>query len=137
MIETRKVGAGSRRTGRIGDVDGWSGSELVLSIESKDENLTNPSDSTLNSFIANLAEWPDATATVLARGATDEVIDVLAAQGVSVLTRAAMRGSVARWDLNKQRLATREFYYFLVRVQRHSGLIARFEDFLVDHVITL
>jgi hypothetical protein len=136
-IETGKAGAGSKRTGRIGDVDGWSGPELVLSIEVKDEDLTDPADSALDGFIANLAEWPDATAIVVARRATDEILDSLSEQNVSMLTREAMVDSVVRWDLNKQQIATREFHYYLVRVQRHSGLISRFEEFLSANLIEL
>ncbi len=136
-IETGKVGASSRRTGRIGDVDGWSGADLVLSIEVKDEDLTDAEDATLDSFIANLAEWPDATAIVVARSADDDVTEALAEQNVAMLTRENMRHSVIRWDLNKQRLAAREMHYFLVRVQRHSGLIARYEQFLEDNAVKL
>jgi hypothetical protein len=136
-IETGKVGAGSRRVGRVGDVDGWNGPELVLSIEVKDEDISNPQDPTLDGFLANLSEWPDATAVVLTRGATDEVVEALADQSVSVLTRERMLDAVLRWDLNKQRLAAREFYYYLARVQRHSGLAQRFEAFLEEQGIDL
>jgi hypothetical protein len=136
-IETGKAGAGSKRTGRIGDVDGWSGPELVLSIEAKDAQLTDPEDPTLDSFIANLGEWPDATAIVVARGANDEVVDSLEEQNVAVITRRTMLDAVVRWDLNKQRLATREFYYYLARVERNGKLIARFDAFLCDNAIEL
>jgi hypothetical protein len=136
-IETGKAGAGSKRTGRIGDVDGWSGPELVLSIEAKDAQLTDPDDPTLNGFIRNLSEWPDATAIIVARDADDEVINSLAEQNIAVLTRERMLDAVVRWDLNKQRLATREFHYYLVRVERNGKLIARFENFLRDNAIDL
>jgi hypothetical protein len=136
-IETGKVGAGSRRTGRVGDVDGWNGPELVLSIEVKDEHLVDAEDSTLDGFLANLAEWPDATAIVVARSAEEEVADALDEQAVSLLTRESMLEAVVRWDLNKQKIAAREFYYYLVRVQRHSGLIERFEEFLEEHDLVL
>ena len=136
-IETGKVGAGSRRVGRVGNVDGWNGAELVLSIEVKDENLTEESDPALDSFLANLTEWPDATAIVVAKGASQDVVDALADQNVSVLTRESMLEAVVRWDLNKQRLAAREFLYFLVRVQRHSRLIGRFDAFLAELAIEL
>ena len=136
-IETGKVGAGSRRTGRVADIDGWNGPELVLSIEVKDEELLSTEGSALDGFLANLAEWPDATAIVVARGTSDDVVASLGEQHVSVLTRPLMYSSVIRWDLNKQKLAAREFHYFLVRVQRHSGLIDRFEAFLADKGIEL
>jgi len=136
-IETGKVGAASRTAGRVADVDGWNGAELVLSIEVKDDSLTDPEAPALDSFLANLGEWPDATAIVVCRRTTDEVIAALAEQNVSVFTRATMHDAVMRWDLNKQRLAAREFLYFLVRVQRHGGLIERFETFLRERGITL
>ncbi|MDQ5821647.1 MAG: hypothetical protein M3540_09415 [Actinomycetota bacterium] len=136
-LETGKVGASSRRTGRAGDVDGWNGAELVLSIEVKDEELTDPEDPTLDGFLANLAEWPDATAIVVVRGATGEVVEELADVNIRVLTRDSMRDAVVRWDINKQSLAAREFHYFLVRVQRDSGLIERYEAFLEEQGIEL
>lgn len=136
-IETAKVGAGSRRTGRVGDVDGWSGAELVLSIEVKDDDLVDTDDAALDGFIANLADWPDATAIVVARTVSTEVEGDLASQAIQVLTRDSMRESVARWDLNKQRLAAREFHYFLARVQKHTKLIERFEDFLRQRELEL
>jgi len=136
-IETGKVGAGSRRAGRIADVDGWSGDELVLSIEVKDEDLVDPDDDTLDGFIANLAEWPDATAIVVARSATDEVVEALAQQNVKVLTRPVMLEAALRWDLNKQLLAAREFLYYLHRVQQHAGMVERLRTFLAEHEIDL
>lgn len=136
-IETGKVGAGSRRTGRIGDVDGWSGDELVLSIEVKDEELDDPDDDTLDGFLANLAEWPDATAIVVAREASEEVVETLAEQNVKVLTRPLMLEAVERWDLNKQLIAAREFLYYLSRVQQHSGLVTRLRDFAAERDVAL
>lgn len=76
-------------------------------------------------------------AIVLARGATDEVADELAKQNVSVVTRERMLDAVLRWDLNKQRLAGREFHYYLARVQRHSSLVQRFEAFLEEQGLDL
>jgi len=117
--------------------DGWNGPDLVLSIEVKDEDVTDPEDDALDGFLANLSEWPDATAIVLARSATDEVVEGLAKQSVSVPTRERMLDAVRRWDLNKQRLAARELSYYLARVQRHSGLKQRFEAFLEEKGIDL
>ena len=136
-IETGKVGAGSRRVGRVGDIDGWSGSELVLSIEVKDTSLSSSTDGALDGFFANLSEWPDATAVILVRDASPDVVADLAAQNVATMTREAMLEAVRRWDLNKQRLAAREFYYYLSRVQRNSKLARRFERFLKEHEVEL
>lgn len=136
-VDTGKVGAGSRRVGRIGDVDGWNGAELEISIEVKDEDLRNPEDPDLGNFIANLAEWPDSVAIVVARSANMFVRDAMNEQNVLVLDRGDLLQAVVRWDLSKQQLATREFHHFLVHIQQHGPLIERFEAFARDRNFAL
>jgi hypothetical protein len=131
-VDTGKVGAGSRRVGRIGDVDGWNGAELEISIEVKDEDLKHPDDPDLGNFIANLAGWPDSVAIVVARSASPLVRVAMEEQNVLVLDRGDLLQAVVRWDLSKQQLATREFHHFLVHIQQHGPLIERFEDFARD-----
>jgi hypothetical protein len=131
-VDTGKVGAGSRRVGRIGDVDGWNGAELEISIEVKDEDLRDPEDPDLGNFIANLAEWPDSVAIVVARSANLFVRDAMEEQNVLVLDRGDLLQAVVRWDLSKQQLATREFHHFLVHIQQHGRLIERFKAFARD-----
>lgn len=125
-LETGKVRRGSARVGAVGDVDGWSGRTLVLSIEVKDVDLSEDGLPDLATFLRNLADWLDATPIVVARSCTEGAVDQLGEQNVLVLDRADMARNVELWDLRKQQLAVREFEYFLARVQRHSGLDARF-----------
>jgi hypothetical protein len=133
-LETRKVGAGGRRTGNVGDIDGWSGDDLVLSIEVKDRNVDLKAVTEIESgFSVNLAEWPDATAIVLARAFSDDAKAALQDRNVRVLDRRRMAANVRLWDLHKQRLAMREFQYFLFRKQQHSGMRTRFEKFVADN----
>jgi hypothetical protein len=130
-LETSKVGAGRARLGGVGDIDGWSGGKLVLSIEVKDADIERDDvDGLFGSFFGNLAEWPDATAIAVARRFDTPAKEHLAAQRLLVLDRATMLENIALWDLRKQELALREFAYFLIRVQRHSGLEERFRAFL-------
>jgi len=77
ILETAKVGAGSRRAGRVGDIDGWSGGKLVLAVEVKDIDLNSGDVHQLDGFVRNLARWPDATAIVLARSFDQSVRDFL------------------------------------------------------------
>lgn len=132
-LETATVGAGSRRTGRVGDVDGWSGADLVLSIEVKDIDVTADNAGQIASaFLANLRDWPDATAIVFARSFTEEAAKLLRSQNPLLLDRAAMQKNVELWDLRKQQLAVRELDYFFGRVQRNSRLVERLETFLEE-----
>lgn len=128
-ISTGKAKAGSRRTGRVGDVDGWDGDQLALSIEVKDKDLTLDDQGELGSFVANLAGYPDARAIVVARSATEDVVSLLAGQNVRFFDRSEMLRSVSYWDLGKQKLAVREFLHYLVHVEQNGKLIDRFRAF--------
>lgn len=132
-LETGKVGAGSARVGRVGDVDGWSGSRLVLSIEVKDYRVDMDEIPVLGSFLGNLAEWPDATAIVVAQGFTAPAEQALREMNILVLDRPTMLRNVELWDLRKQQLAMREFEYYLVRQQRNDKLVRRLEAFVAEH----
>lgn len=128
-ISTGKAKAGSRRTGRVGDVDGWDGDQLALSIEVKDMDLTNGDHADLGAFVANLAAFPDARAIVVARSAMPDTVEFLAAQNVRFFDRLEMLRSVTYWDLGKQKLAVREFLHYLVHIEQNGKLIDRFRTF--------
>lgn len=132
-ISTGKAKAGSRQTGRIADVDGWDGDQLALSIEVKDRDLTVLDHGELGSFVGNLANWPDARAIVVARGAEQETVDFLASQDIRFFDRDEMIRSVGYWDLGKQQLAVREFLHYLVHVERNGRLIERYRAFAATH----
>lgn len=132
-IDTGKAKAGSKTTGRVGDVDGWDGERLAISVEVKDKDLERSDEGDLGSFVANLSDWPDAIAVVVARSATGEVIRFLSEQDVRFFDRDAMLRTVKYWDLGKQSLATREFLYYLVHIEQSSSLIERFRAFCREH----
>lgn len=132
-LETGKAQSGSRRTGNIGDIDGWSGKDLVLSVEVKDYVLVGANvQNEMTAFEANLAWHPDATAIVVARGFDADARKWLEQHNILRLDRDAMARNVALWDMRKQQMATRECLYYLERVQGHPGLTNRFEKFLED-----
>jgi hypothetical protein len=129
-LETGKVGAGGARQGRVGDVDGWSASGLVLAIEVKDTEVSDVAE--LKGFLANLAEWKDATAIVLARSFSTDVREQLANEGLLTLDRLGMAENVGLWDVRKQQMAVREFEYFARRVQKNSQLCDAIKTFADD-----
>lgn len=136
-LETGKVGAGSSRTGRVADIDGRAGADVVLAIEVKDMDLEDVSyvDGELAGFVANLADWPDATAVVLARSFTGGVVDHLSANGIFTLDREQIARNVALWELRKQEEAMIALRYYLERVQSHSRLLDRVVEFAQERGI--
>lgn len=135
-LRVHKSGTGGRRVGAIGDVDGWVGSALGLSVEVKDHDMTADNLHLLASFVGGVANWPDATSIVLARSFTDEAQDQIAEWGILALDRERMASNVVFWDLPKQRLALREFEHYVSVIQGSARLIRRFEEWrdnLFDH----
>jgi hypothetical protein len=127
-LRVHKSGAGSKTVGAIGDVDGWVGDTLGLTVEVKDHDLTDSNIDLLASFFGECTHWPDATAIVLARSFTDSVRNELAARQILALDRERMASNVAFWDVPKQQLALREFLHFVAVVQANSLLLERFQE---------
>ena len=136
-LETGPAQSGSSRSGRIADIDGWSGEDLVLAVEVKDYELTGKIvEDEMIGFEANLKWYPDVTAIVVARGFDEGASNWLKQHNMLMLDRAAMARNVALWDMRKQQMATRECLYYLARVQKHPGLTQRFKKFLEEEKLT-
>lgn len=134
-IETQKVGAGSKRKGAVGDVDGWTADDLDLTVEVKDKDLDEGNAlGQLDGFLGNLVPWPDATAILVARSFTPAARKVVEAAGVMTLTRDEMFRNVELWDRRKQEEAVRAFTYYIVKVQMASSLIEAFDGFREEHL---
>ncbi|MDR0593923.1 MAG: hypothetical protein LBG60_11835 [Bifidobacteriaceae bacterium] len=124
-----KVGSGSSRVGAAGDVDGWIGDELALSVEVKDLDITDDNLSQFDQFTKQLERWPNCTAVALARSFTAGAAGWLLERTILPLDRDRMASNVSYWDVPKQRLAVRELLYFFAVVQVHAKLLKRFKDF--------
>ncbi|MFF0943959.1 hypothetical protein ACFYE2_06990 [Kocuria sp. CPCC 205300] len=124
-----KVGSGSSRVGAAGDVDGWIGGTLALSVEVKDMDITEDDIAQFDQFIKQLRRWPNCTAVVLANKFSSEAQDYLSQNSILVFDRSRMSSNVSYWDMPKQKMAVQEFYYYLKVVQNHGKLLRRFEEF--------
>jgi len=132
-----KVGSGSSRVGAAGDVDGWTGGTLALSVEVKDLHIGENELSQFDQFRKQLLRWPNATAVVLARSFDADAETWLAERNILSLDRPRMASNVSYWDLPKQRMAVREFHYFLNVIQNNAKLIARFTEFCEVNMIPI
>lgn len=132
-----KVGSGSSRVGATGDVDGWVGDVLRLSVEVKDEQLGAEDMHKLDQFVMNLRRWPDCTAVVLAREFTEDARVWITAHSILCLDRGRMASNVSFWDVPKQQLAVRELLYFLGVIQQNAKLLNRFKDFCATEGVDL
>jgi hypothetical protein len=136
-LRVYKVGSGSSRVGAAGDIDGWIGDTLALSVESKDMAITEDNLSQLDQFVKQLSRWPNCTAVALARSFSKNAQDWLADHNILSFDRERMASNVAFWDVPKQQLAVREFLYYLAVIEGHAKLLTRFRKFCRETGITL
>ena len=130
-----KVGSGSSRVGAAGDVDGWVGNQLALSIEVKDKHIGEDNLNELDQFILQLRRWPNCTAVVLAESFDDEAIEYFRDRGILCFDRETMVQNISYWDVPKQKLAVRELYYYFSVIQQNTRLTKRFEEFCDEAVV--
>lgn len=136
-LRVYKVGSGSSRVGAAGDVDGWVGDVLGLSVEVKDMDIDDDNLSQFDQFIMNLRRWPDCTSVVLARDFSDSARKYLLDHNIMCFDRERMASNVAFWDVPKQRLAVRELLYYLAVIEQSGPLLLRFKEFCTEVGIDL
>jgi hypothetical protein len=110
---------------------------LALSIEVKDEPISERDLGDFSSYLANLREHTDATAIALARSFTPEAKLALEQTGLLAMDRQTMSGNVALWDLRKQQVAMQALEYYLARIERDPRLLARFRQFVEENVLPM
>jgi hypothetical protein len=84
-----------------------------------------------------LPDYANALAVALARDFNDDARTGLEQRGAAVLDLQTMLRTVALWDLGKQQLAMRGFWFFLNRIEREPNMMRRFDEWCERHGITL
>lgn len=134
ILESHKVNTGSSRTGMLGDVDGFRGSEPELAAEVKDKDLDElTAEADLGDFLEDIAMAPNATAVVVCRSMTDGAKKEIESRNVTVLTVSDLVRTVGVWDLPKQHEALRGVDYFLGRIQQDTKAVDFFRNWLSEH----
>ena len=135
-LESHSVNTGSGRADMIGDVAGFRGNEVELTVEVKDYAITVGNvDSVLTDFLEDLVNAPNATAVVAAAEVDDDARAHLSQVNVIALSREDLRQRVVTWDLPKQQEAIRGALYYLARIQKKMTLVKRLAAFLIDRGI--
>jgi hypothetical protein len=132
QLITGKSGRGSSRVGAAGDVDGWIGDQLSLSVEVKDLEISDAVLPEFDQFLHNLSRWPNCTAVALALSFTESARAWLLERHVLAFDRERMAGNVAYWDVPKQKLAVQALLHYFGVIQQHPALVTRFKLFAAE-----
>ncbi|MEF2278023.1 hypothetical protein V3W47_06890 [Deinococcus sp. YIM 134068] len=128
-----KVRTGSARQRRFGDVDGYMGLDLELSVEVKDLEITTANlGRQLGSFVEAL-EGLETIATAFVRAITDDACADLEGRGIRVLTQDQLLREVAGWDWHKQNRAVLGLLHQLAHVEQTTHGVQRLLSFIAQH----
>ena len=131
-LEASKVRTGSSRQNRYGDIDGYQGPDLILSVEVKDRAIDSSNvDSELGSMM-ELAENATTIVVAICRSASDDAIAELRASDVNVLTDAELEKRLQLWDYHKQNRALQGMAHYLTNIEEDPGALQRLLRFIED-----
>lgn len=133
QIEIGKVRTGSKRVGRIGDIDGWEGARLAISAEVKQYVLHANALPNLAGF-ANEVGRRGTLGLIIALAFEEGVREAVEALGVKALDRDDLLRIVELWDPLKQRTAVQSFVYYVQHVEQNSSLSTRLKSFLESYL---
>lgn len=131
QVEVGKLHTGSKREGRVGDIDARDGADLVLTAEVK-QHVFSAKDLAEVSEFAKLVGENRALGLVVALGFVDGAADALRAQGLEPISKADLRERVRVWDPLKQRIATNALLYYVGFREKNSALFTRIQQFLAE-----
>lgn len=129
QVDVAKVRTGSKRVGRIGDIDAREGELLVISAEVKQYVLP-LSDLAGFAEFAALVAGQQALGLVVALNFDEGVREALVAMGLEPVSKQDLIDRVRIWDPLKQRTAVQALLYYVHYKEQNSALYARLREFL-------
>ncbi|WP_077924472.1 hypothetical protein [Spirosoma sp. 209] len=125
-----KVRTGSSRQKRFGDIDGYNGLDLELSVEVKDFEINEENiPKELSSFVNEVAE-NQVLGIAFVRDVTDAAHEYLTASSVKVMTQDDLLGQVDLWDWQKQEKALQGVLHYIAHVEQDVNAVKRLLSFI-------
>ncbi len=129
QVDVGKVRTGSKREGRVGDIDARDGDALVLSAEVKQYTFTDKHLPDVSEF-SNLIARHKALGLVVALEFDRGIREKLNKLGLQPVSRDDLKDRVRLWDPLKQRIAVNALLYYVGFREQNSALYKRVKTFL-------
>jgi hypothetical protein len=129
-LRASKVRTGSSRQHRYGDVDGYLGPDLMISVEVKDLHVDQGNVRSELGTTSQVAERTTAIAIAICRSVSDDAREMLEAAGVRVLDDDDLETRVRTWDYHKQNRAVQAMLHFFSNVEENPAGTQRLLRFL-------
>lgn len=125
-----KVRTGSARQHRIGDIDGYFGLDLELSVEVKDHPLTKDNVAKeLGEFLGKVT-GDKVMGLAFVLEADDKAKSEMQSHGVDCLTLGNVLWIAGQWDWRKQDAAVHGLLHYLAHVEQNPDAVERLLEFI-------
>lgn len=125
-----KVRTGSSRQRRFGDIDGYHGIDLELSVEVKDHPVT------ADNVTKELGEFLTKVSTnrilgvTFVRSVDEQAAKIICDAGARPLPESQLLAEVSRWDWPKQNAAVLGLLHYLSHVEQEPSAVHRLLEFI-------
>lgn len=131
QVQVAKVRTGSKRIGKVGDVDARDGEALVLAAEVKQFRFKASDVDSLKEF-ASLVGRHRALGLVVALDFEEAAKAAISALGLEPVTRQDLLDRVRLWDALKQRNAVQALLFYVTQVEQDKELIDAVQSFFAE-----
>lgn len=125
-----KVHTGSSRQHRYGDIDGYTGPDLMVSLEVKDLSIdaTNV-ESELGTIMEQASETTSISIAMCAQ-VSESARETLEDAGAEVISEKSLRHQFRLWDYHKQNEAFQGMIHYLANVEQDPDAVQRLLSFI-------
>ncbi|GAA0218587.1 hypothetical protein [Halobaculum roseum] len=129
-IRVDKVHTGSSRQHRYGDIDGYVGPDLMVSLEVKDLDIDSSNvESELGTVIEQASETTAVT-IALVRDIENDARETLEESDVEVITEEGLMNQLRLWDYHKQNEALQGMIHYIANVEQDPDAVQRLLRFV-------
>lgn len=131
-LRASKVRTGSSRQNRYGDIDGFLGPDLMVSVEVKDLVID---ESNVESELGTVVQLSDSTTAVpiaVCREVSGAARDRLEGEGIEVVEDEDFESILRRWDYHKQNRAVQGTLHYLANIEENPDAVQRLLRFIEE-----
>ncbi|MDQ2074761.1 hypothetical protein RBH20_19730 [Haloarcula sp. H-GB4] len=125
-----KVRTGSARQHRQGDIDGYYGPDLMLSVEVKDRHIDDSTVYKEFEAMMDLAERTNVVVVGICTSVTENAAATLEEAGVEIVTDQDLEDELQVWDYHKQNRAIQGMVHFLSSIEEDPAAVQRLLRFI-------
>jgi hypothetical protein len=129
-LRASKVRTGSERQNRYGDIDGFYGPDLMISVEVKDKGINMLNMGSELGTMLGVAEDTTSIPIAIIREITEDARQELESSGVRVLSDDDLIANLQFWDFHKENRALHGMLHYLANIEEDAGAVQRLLEFV-------